>query len=98
LNIKATEKLLKLLRQNGVLSFKSPGIEIVLSGHTRITPPSPETLYRASSQELEVSPDKDEPLGAMAPTEMPVPHSINKVQALLKMSDEELVDKMFPEG
>jgi hypothetical protein len=31
------------------------------------------------------------------PTEISIPHHENKVASLLKMSDEELIDKMFPD-
>ena len=34
---------------------------------------------------------------AAPPVEMEIPHHINEVSKLLKLSDEDLVDKLFPE-
>lgn len=41
---------------------------------------------------------KDVPPQAVPPVEMEIPHHTNEVMSLLKMNDNDLVDKMFPEA
>lgn len=41
--------------------------------------------------------NKDEPLAAIPPTDIEIPHHVNEVMSLLRMGDEELVEKMFPD-
>lgn len=40
---------------------------------------------------------KDASPAAIPPVEMEIPHHVNEVLGLLKLSDEQLVDKMFPD-
>lgn len=67
-----------------------------------------EALIQASlppqSLETPIKPKESKPaaveegLETPPPTEMEIKHNVNKVQSLLNMGDEELVDALFPEG
>ncbi len=95
MTLKQTDKLLKLLRSHNVSHFKSLDLEVrleALSGanHLAVVNPLEEDPKKAAV----VAP----PYAAAAPpTENTIPHHVNEVAALLKLSDEDLVDKMFPE-
>ncbi len=39
-----------------------------------------------------------EKTGDVRPTELKIPHNLSQVVSLLKLSDEQLVDQLFPEG
>ena len=52
---------------------------------------------RVMAENYPVKPDKEVPLQAIPPVEMPIPHNANEVLGLLKLSDEQLVEKMFPD-
>lgn len=52
-------------------------------------------LPEVASKDRQVH-DKDVPLQAIPPVDMPIPHNTNEVISVLRMSDEELVEKLFP--
>lgn len=89
MNLKTTESLLKLLKQYGVSHFKNVEVEVYLNDN------KPEVIH----QQLEATPKtKGPPTAAAAPpVKMEIPHHVNEVANLLKLSDEYLVDKLFPE-
>lgn len=41
--------------------------------------------------------EKSVPLQAVPPVQLEIPHHLNEVTSILKMSDEELVDQLFPD-
>lgn len=85
------------MRKHGVSYFKSTEVEIKVDlGIPSISAPivgsiSPTNVPRETQQ--------GPPTAAAAPpVEMEIPHHVNEVQALLKLNDEALVDRLFPEG
>ena len=93
MNTREIENLLQLLRAYGVNHFKTGEMEIQFGvssppeQFTTIGPPPPSSIV------------KGPPTAAAAPpVAMEIPHHVNEVAALLKLSNEELVDRMFPEG
>lgn len=55
-------------------------------------------LFKEEKSAAATTETKDVPPQAAPPVEMEIPHHTNEVMSLLKMSDEDLVDKMFPEA
>lgn len=95
MNLKQTDKLLKLLRSHNVSHFKSLEIEVrleALSGanHLAVVNPLEEESQQAA---VRVPPTP----AAAPPVESTIPHHVNEVAAMLKLSDNDLVEKMFPE-
>lgn len=89
-------ELIRLLKANGVTRFKSEELEIRLSEETQRVPlatPKPNTR---KVQKL-VAKEKDIPLQAIPPVDEDIVHHVNEVAGLLKLSDEQLVDRMFPD-
>ncbi len=92
MNLKSTEKLLKLLRAHGVTHFKSHEVELNIGApHTE----SLDAMSPVPSAER-VETKGPEHGGAIPPVENPIPHHLNEVRSLLKLSDEDLVDQLFP--
>jgi hypothetical protein len=109
-----TSRLLSLLRANGVQYFKSPTHEIRLgaldaqpAGHAvgpsplqdvprRTQPPS--SNESNVMQPSPVGQTNNQNAGDVPVKEMVIPHQLNEMISVMKMSDEELVDKIFPEG
>lgn len=94
MNLKQTDKLLKLLRSHNVSHFKSLEIEVRLEAasvaHLAVVSP----LEELPTQAAGVPPNP----AAAPPVENTIPHHVNEVAALLKLSDNDLVDRMFPEA
>lgn len=107
MTLQTTQRLLQILRANGVNYFKSTDVEIrigaletppaaALVGPEPTTPIVPRgTGPVASEQRVN---DSSRSLGDVPAKEMKIPHQLTEVVSLLKMSDEQLVDKLFPEG
>lgn len=94
MNLKQTDKLLKLLRSHNVSHFKSLDLEVrleALSGANHLTVVNP----------LEEDPKTAAPVpptgAAVPPVENTIPHHVNEVKALMRLSPEELAERMFPE-
>lgn len=97
---KKIERLIRTLREQGVEYIKTPEFEIRL--HERVpgsvvvdsvihparAPSVPEPRPIIAS----VTPD-----AAIPPVENTIPHHENQVAKLLRLSDEDLVDKLFPD-
>ena len=84
------EKLFQLMKQYGVEHFKSGEVEIKISSVTetaRINLPS--VTEKASIKAPEPQ--------AIPPVEMKIPHHVNEVANLLRLNDNDLVDKLFPD-
>lgn len=90
MKLEKTERLITLLKQSGVTYFKDGELEIRLDGHSSVSSTAPLTSGFISTP-------PSFPLQAVPPVETEIPHHVNEVQNLLKLSDEDLVDKLFPD-
>ncbi len=87
MNLEKTERLIAMLRQNGVSHFKSEDVEIDFGMPTK-------HIEVPTNTQLQ---EKAPPLQAVPPVELEIPHHVNEVNKLMKLSDEDLVDKLFPD-
>lgn len=96
MKIEKIEQMFALMKQYGVAHFKEDGVEIKFSD--AVAPaPTVETQKAPAAVTTPKKPTIKVPLQAVPPVESQVPHHINEVANLLKLSDEELVDKLFPD-
>jgi hypothetical protein len=81
------------MRKHGVSYFKSVEYEI------KIDSSMPLASMPDPSISKPVSPPTSTPSSAASapPVEINIPHHVNEVKNLLKLSDNELVDKLFPD-
>lgn len=89
---------MKLMRQHGVSYFKSTEVEVKIDGPFPMAPaivPVPSKPKEPAQQSFNLGP---ETAAAAPPVEMEIPHHENQVLNLLRLSDNDLVDKLFPEG
>jgi hypothetical protein len=94
MNLKTIEKTLQLLRAYGVSHFKTAEVEIRIGA-----PPSPDSLIAVGAPPIRADLVPTKPnAGDVRPVSVEIPHHINKVKEMLKLSDEDLVDRMFPEA
>ncbi len=96
---KKIERLIRSLRENGVEYLKTPEIEIRL----RDMPAGAQVVPRLAGVVLPAVPVPNRPItgpdtGASIPAVgNEIPHHENEVAKLLKLSDSELVDRLFPD-
>lgn len=99
MTIKEIENLIQILRTNGVKYFKSDEVEIKLEA---VVPATTQVVASVSPESRPEDPRKQKQenrtLGDVPIKEMQIPHQINEMVSVLKMSPEDLVDKLFPEG
>lgn len=77
-------RIIKLLRENGVSHLKTLELEIHLSdGQRPFIAPEPDKVAPATE-------------ASAPPVANEIPHHENEVRNLLKLSDADLVDKIFP--
>ncbi len=88
MNQKKLERIIKFLRDNNVSHIKTLKYEITLSV---LAAP-----FVAAAGEVAKEEDAPPTGAAIPPTENAIPHHVNEVANLLKLSDEDLVDKLFP--
>lgn len=107
------ERLIKVLKANGVTRFRGEDLEIDFAAAASSSPtielpiPKPSepedviTLMPMKMPSSTTEPKKN-PARANAgdiPTKnIDIPHHFNQMVSVLKMSDEELVNQLFPEG
>lgn len=99
----STEKLLKLLKAYGVTHFKSLEIEIqmdlgkapTVDGATVPRGAINHAVSQWGYQQASQTPPSTS--ASAPPVEMEIPHHVNEVAKLLKLSDEDLVDRLFPD-
>lgn len=92
--------LLILLRAHGVTSYKAKGITISLEPISQVQPPSVSvTAPRFSTTTTLTTTPKGSatPLAAIPPVTSAIPHHENEVLSLLRLGDEALVDRIFPD-
>lgn len=85
MNQKKLERIVKFLRENSVSHLKTAEFEISLS-----EPGKPFVASQATQSIPTLTG------AAIPPVETAIPHHVNEVANLLKLSDEALVDKLFP--
>lgn len=94
MNIQDTEKLFILMKSHGIAYFKSIEVEIKMDGSVKdnskelIVPNVPVDKPVENSSKTGAS---------IPPVEVEIPHHVNEVANLLKLSDMDLVDKLFPD-
>lgn len=94
MNIEKAEKLFSLMKQFGVEHFKTDKLEIKMShnasGEKTIVP-------KVEVPQIKAKGKKVPPSQAAPPVENVIPHHVNEAAKLLRLSDNDLVDKLFPE-
>jgi len=93
MNPEKLEKIFTLMQSFGVEYFKHEDLEIKMSisVQPKEQKQNPKTKAGHKSKSKQIEPQ------AIPPVEMNIPHKPNEVMGLLKLSDEELVDKLFPD-
>ncbi len=95
MNLKRIESLLKLLRANNVSHFKSLEIEVRID--VAKLPDQPPIVTLPGEVQIKAAAVAPITAAAAPPVEMEIPHHVNEVNKLLKLSDEDLVEKLFPD-
>ncbi len=95
---KKIERLILTLRAQGVEYLKTPEIEIRLrdlpAGSQVVTYPVRVDVSPVPVPAKQSAPDTG---AAVPPVGNEIPHHTNEVAKLLKLSDEDLVDRLFPD-
>lgn len=94
MTLEEIDSLIKVLRANGVTKFKSPEISIKLNGANPVVVHSQKRQTKLP-KEREIFHGKLEEI-TIPPVEEETKHTVDAVRSLLRMSPEELVDRMFP--
>lgn len=90
------EKLFSLMKQYGIEHFKTSELEIKMSSVTSSQAIPVKKVKQGASPDSNV-PVAPPPSQAIPPNEMTIPHHVNEVASLLKLNDNDLVDKLFPD-
>lgn len=94
---KEIKSLVKALRANGVTRYKGPDIELDLAPQEVSRETEHKNLWHKASdisQKVKIS-DIPEKAGDLESTE--IKHVVEEVTSLLKLSDRDLVDRLFPD-
>lgn len=82
-----------MLRAHGVSHFKSTEVEIKIDSLSPASKP-----HVAPSPSIQAAPvSSGSNAGDVLPKQAEIPHHINEVAKLLKLSDEDLVERLFPD-
>jgi hypothetical protein len=92
-----------LMRKHGVSYYKSTEVEIkcdlgVPSVSAPVVGTPPVSVLDAKNTIGVIDPKGPATAASAPPVEMEIPHHVNEVAALLKLSDNDLVDRLFPDG
>jgi hypothetical protein len=91
-------QLIELLKSNGVTRFKSDDIEFRFRENEKIESPKHKiSLPRKKRAKEEPETIQNIPNQAIPAVSEDIPHYANEVLGMLRMSDEELVDRLFPD-
>lgn len=98
---KQTESLLQLMAKLGVYHLKTPLIEAHRNSYD-----APEASPEPSPQPIPSPEPKEsivEPAGALKQAikdspEIPIPHTDEELASLMKLSDQELLDRLIPDA
>lgn len=85
MNAKEFRLIAKAMKEFGVTQFKCKDFEIALGGELKPAP-----IHRKRLKKLKVDKDALEE-GA------PIPHVVTELSSLMKMGDEELANRLFPD-
>lgn len=85
MNPNKAEQLFIVMKQYGVSHFKTLDLEIRMEGVIVSSPMEPKEIKKVV------------PSQAIPPVEQKIPHHVNEVANLLKLNDNDLVDKLFPD-
>lgn len=107
MNVTAAERLIKALRAAGVTYFKSEEFEVRFGAvESQTKSPSGPAVSKTQEIPLQKSIDALQSTnvqksaqansGDVPVKEMKIPHQLNEMVSVLKMNDEELVNKLFP--
>lgn len=92
MKIEKIERLLALLKREGVSHFKYAEIEIRLETHGVSS-----STARSSPELVLTNPQETKTAASAPPVEITIPHHVNEVTSLLRLKDEDLVEKLFPD-
>ncbi len=95
MNAKEIKALVKALRANGVTRYKGPDIELDLAPIVSRETEDLKPWHNPSRYTRRISKDIPEEEGNLEPTE--IKHVVEEVTSLLKLSDKDLVDRLFPD-
>jgi hypothetical protein len=86
------EKLFQLMKQYGVEHFQSGEVSIRIG-------PAPSIQHKNETPDIthDTGIVKAPEPQAIPPVEMKIPHHMNEVANLLRLNDNDLVDKLFPD-
>lgn len=100
MTLRQTERLLALLKANGVTHYKSGEVEIILEAsvpqgrgakdNSRTQSPKPPMNPSLLTRSVV-------PAQAAPPVASNIPHHTNEVASLLRLDDAALVDRLFPD-
>lgn len=97
MNLSDTENLLCLMRKHGVSYFKSVEYEIRIDQALPLAKLPDQSADQNASGPVAHNNSHSVTSASAPPVEMTIPHHVNEVKNLLKLSDEQLVDKLFPD-
>lgn len=80
---KETKALIKALKDAGVIHFKSGDFEVTLAANLE--------------QKIVAEPALITPIDAPVAEDDPIKHKVEEMVSLLKLSDHDLVDRLFPD-
>ena len=86
MTIAEIEQLIRLLKTSGVKSFKSKDIKLEFEPMNALAARAPDSTNKPAP-----------PLQAIPPVTEEIIHHANEVASLLRLNDEDLVDKLFPD-
>jgi hypothetical protein len=90
---KKAEKLFLLMKKYDIEHFKTEELEIKMSSKP-VAEKHKEIVNKSKKGDIATKPI---PLQSAPPVDMKIPHHENEVAKLLKLSDNDLVDALFPE-
>lgn len=90
MNPNKAEKLFIIMKKYGVTHLKTLELEINMGGGPAL--PSDELIVPEVKRDEKIPPPQAAP-----PVEIKIPHHMNEVASLLKLNDNDLVEKLFPD-
>lgn len=91
MNLQEIEQLIQLCQKSGVSRLKTKEISLRFEAL-----PVKKVVEEPIQRAIQIKAD-DRPLGDLLPQDEDIVHHLNEVKSILKLSDEELVDKLFPD-
>lgn len=85
MNAKEFRLIAKAMKEFGVTQFKCKDFEIALGGELKIAPAHRKRMRKSKGEPTPI--DEGEP----------IPHVVTELSSLMKMGDEELANRLFPD-